>query len=160
MAIELVVFDIDGVLTDGKVYVDHLGNESKSFLLTDIDALNEIRSMGYKIAAVTGEDTPIVEVFKNKAEWDMFYSGCKNKLVAIKEMESIWSLQPEDICYIGDGKYDVEPIKYVGTGVCPGNAISAVKSVADIRLINKGGEGCIGELLDYLKTRRCEDNQS
>lgn len=151
--IELVVFDIDGVLTDGKVYVDHLGNESKAFRLTEIDALNEIKELGFKIAAITGESTPIVSVFEKKVMWDRFYKGCKDKVSAIKEMENLWRLQPDNICYIGDGKYDLDPIKYVGMGVCPGNAIPVVKSVAHIVLSQNGGEGCVNELLNHLQ--RC-----
>lgn len=149
--IQLVVFDIDGVLTDGKVYVDYLGNESKAFRLTEIDALNEIKALGFKIAAITGESTPIVSVFEKKVNWDRFYKGCKNKVEAIKEMENFWVLKPDNICYIGDGKYDIAPIQYVGTGICPDNAIPAVKAVADISLSSKGGEGCVDELLNYLK---------
>lgn len=62
--IKIVCLDIDGVLTDGLVHVDQHGNEFKSIKLTELDALNDIKRLGYKLAAITGEDTPIVEVFQ------------------------------------------------------------------------------------------------
>ena len=148
--IRIVIFDIDGVLTDGKVYVDHCGNEMKAFSLTEIDALNEIKGRGYKIAAITGEDTPIVDVFEKKVTWDWFFRGCKDKLGVVKSIEEESGIDRKDICYIGDGKYDLDPIEYVALGVCPENAISQVKEIADIVLKNSGGCGCINELLLYL----------
>ena len=58
--IELIVFDIDGVITDGSVIIDSNGNEQKQINLKDIDAIYELHNRGYKLAAITGEDTDIV----------------------------------------------------------------------------------------------------
>ena len=73
--IEIVCLDIDGVLTDGLSYIDQNGNEFKSVRLTELDALNDIKKLGYKLAAITGEDTPIVDVFRKRIKWDWFSSG-------------------------------------------------------------------------------------
>lgn len=149
--IKLVIFDIDGVLTDGKVYVDYLGNESKAYSLTEIDAIDELKKNGYMIAAITGEDTTIVDVFERKIKWNQFFKGSKDKVSAIKIIENGLGISSNEICYIGDGKYDISPICYVGLGVCPANAIPQVKEVADIVLSSCGGDGCVNELLMYLK---------
>lgn len=149
--IKLVFFDIDGVLTDGNVYVDASGNEIKRFRLTEIDALNEIEQLGIMIAAITGENSRIVDVFEKKANWISFSKGCKNKLKELKKIAKQHNMKKEEICYIGDGKYDVLPIKYAGIGVCPSNAIQEVKDVADIVLKGVGGESCIDELYSILK---------
>lgn len=148
--IKMVVFDIDGVLTDGCIYVDSSGNETKKFRLTEIDALNDIQRSGIKVSAITGEDTRIVDIFEKKAEWSYFIRGCKDKLSALKDIEKKTGLNRSEICYIGDGKYDIECIRYAGLGVCPSNAISDAKSAADIVLDGSGGENCIYELYKIM----------
>ena len=148
--LKVVAFDIDGVLTDGNVYVNSLGEEIKKYRLTEIDALNDIKKLGFKIAAITGEKTPIVEVFKRRIEWDYFADGCKEKLSELKEVEKFFQVKREEICYIGDGKYDIPTIEYAGLGVCPQNAIDDVKRRADVILNGYGGESCVNELLSLL----------
>ncbi len=148
--IKMVIFDIDGVLTDGNVYVDETGKESKIYSLTEIDALNDIKRTGFLIGAITGEETAIVDVFEKRIGWDAFIRGCKNKKQAIEDICSIWGLESKQICYIGDGKYDVEAISYAGIGVCPQNAVNKAKEAADVVLSGRGGESCINELYELL----------
>ncbi len=148
--IQLVVFDIDGVLTDGCIYVDSEGRETKRFRLTEIDALNDIERLKIKIVAITGEDTKIVDVFEGKANWYRFIRGCKDKLTELKRIMSDLNISHSETCYIGDGKYDMECIRYAGLGVCPSNAIQETKDVADIVLDGSGGGSCIYELYNML----------
>ena len=156
VVISTVVFDIDGVLTDGSVHIDQAGKEFKAYNMTEIDALNDAKRLGYRIAAVTGEDTPIVEVFRNRVPWDRFISGCKDKRAAIQTLELEFEITREEICYIGDGKYDIAAIEYAGLGVCPQNSISDVKRAADIVLKESGGGHCVMELLTLLKNLKDE----
>ncbi|MCR4922998.1 MAG: HAD hydrolase family protein [Lachnospiraceae bacterium] len=150
--IRLVVFDVDGVLTDGKIYVDENGNERKALLMTDVDALNMIKKDGYMIAAVTGENTKITSYFAKRFMWDDFASGCKDKKAELIRFSTDMGVDLDDICYIGDGIYDLEAIKAAGFGVCPSNAIDEVKAVADMILTKAGGAGCINELRKCLST--------
>ena len=131
--IKMVVFDIDGVLTDGMLYIDSNSRETKKVSLTEIDALNEIGKQCL-IGAITGEDTPIVDYFRRIANWLFFESGCKDKKQVLIQQINNNGLTPSEVCYIGDGKYD----------------ISAV-DVADIVLNGRGGETCIYELYRLLK---------
>ena len=71
--IELVVFDIDGVITDGSMIIDSDGREQKQINLKDVDAIFELHNRGYKIAAITGEDTDIVNYFEKRFPWEFFY---------------------------------------------------------------------------------------
>lgn len=149
--IELIVFDIDGVITDGSVIIDHCGNEQKQINLKDIDAIFELYRRGYKIAAITGEDTDIVDYFEKRFPWKYFYRGNKTKKETMQQIEQSTGIDRANICYIGDGKYDVEPLTYAGLGICPANAIDKAKSAADIILQNDGGKGCIWELISILE---------
>lgn len=149
--IKLIVFDIDGVITDGSVIIDSDGKEQKQINLKDIDAVFELHRRGYQLAAITGEDTEIVNYFEKRFPWKYFYRGNKTKKETMQLIEQGTGVSRENICYIGDGKYDVEPLTYAGLGVCPANAIDKAKSAADIILQNDGGKGCIWELISVLE---------
>ena len=146
----LLVFDIDGVLTDGNVSIDEAGHEHKSYNLTEIDALNDLRRSGYIVAAITGEDKPIVDVFQRLLPWDGFLRGCKDKVAGIQQLEMQFAVDALEICYIGDGKYDVPAIRYAGLGIAPGNAITEAKEAADVVLRGVGGKDCINELRSLI----------
>ncbi|MBQ7076692.1 MAG: SIS domain-containing protein [Lachnospiraceae bacterium] len=149
--IELIVFDIDGVITDGSMIIDSEGHEQKQINLKDVDAIFELHRRGYKIAAITGEDTDIVDYFEKRFPWEYFYRGSKTKKDAMLQIEEGTGISREHICYVGDGKYDVEPLTFAGLGVCPRNAIDKAKAAAKMILQNDGGKGCIWELLTILE---------
>lgn len=156
--IKIIIFDIDGVLTDGTITINEDGYEQKKINLKDIDAIFELKSKGFKIAAITGEQTNIVNYFENRFPWDYFFKGKKNKLEVIYEIEHISGINKDEICYIGDGKYDAEPIRYVGLGICPADAVDRAKNASDIVLSNKGGQGCVWELISILDNYNNENN--
>lgn len=149
--VELIVFDIDGVITDGTVIIDSEGNEQKKVNLKDIDAIFELHRRGYKLAAITGEDTEIVNYFKNRFPWEFFYKGNHTKRETMQKIEQGTGIRRDSICYVGDGKYDIEPLKYAGLGICPADAIDKAKGAADIILQNESGKGCIWELVSILE---------
>lgn len=156
--IELIVFDIDGVITDGSVIIDSNGHEQKQINLKDIDAIFELHRRGYKLAAITGEDTEIVDYFEKRFPWEYFYRGNKTKKETMKLIEAGTGISREKICYIGDGKYDIEPLTYAGLGLCPANAIDKAKNAADIILQNDGGKGCIWEIISILEKYNDENS--
>jgi D-sedoheptulose 7-phosphate isomerase len=149
--IKLIVLDIDGVITDGAVIVDMQGNEQKKINLKDVDAIFELHRQGYKLAAITGENTSIVEYFKKRFPWDHFYQDNKQKRITMEKIAGEEKLSLKEICYVGDGKYDVEPLEAAGLGLCPADAIDRAKAAADIILQNPGGQGCLWELVRILK---------
>lgn len=150
MKIQMIIFDIDGVITDGKLVIDSKGGEYKSMDFRDIDAIFAFKRNGYQIAFVTGENTKITEYFNRTFKPDYFYSGNKDKANAIKEISEQSGIPLKEICYIGDGKYDVAPMEIAGYSACPKNAIEAVKNVAGIHLNSFGGNGCIHELMNIV----------
>lgn len=149
--IKLIVFDIDGVITDGTLTIDRNGNELKCMNLKDIDAIFELHRRGFLLAAITGENTDIVDYFEKRFPWDLFYRGNKTKKETLKQIEEQLGISREDICYVGDGKYDVESLDYAGLSICPADAIDRAKQAADIILQQNGGGGCIWELVRILE---------
>lgn len=155
--IKLVVLDIDGVVTDGSVIVDMQGSEQKKINLKDIDAIYELHKQGYKLAAITGENTSIVEYFKKRFPWDYFYQNNKHKKETLKEIAELEGVSLDEVCYVGDGKYDVDSIQSAGLGICTEDAIDRAKNAADIVLQYRGGQGCLWELIEILKQQNDEE---
>ena len=148
-----LIFDIDGVITDGKQYIDSQGNEIKSVSFKDLDAFSLLKDKGLKLGCFTGEDTPFCRRLAEMDVFDYIKLGCKRKEDALNEFENIYRITDAEICYIGDGKYDVPVLNRAGMAVCPNDAIEEVKSVSDIILERKGGEGCIAELYTILSRK-------
>jgi len=151
--IKIVVMDIDGVLTDGKVTIDSSGNEFKTLDYRDIDAIFELKRRGFKVGMITGEASAITRVIRERFKPDFFYDGCKDKAAALGRIRVRTGAAAAEICYIGDGKYDIEAMKSVGVAACPANAVSGVKSVSSLQLKCSGGDGCILELLEWLEEK-------
>ncbi len=151
MSIKAVLLDIDGVLTNGKVTVDSEGRESKTIDFKDIDAVFELRRRGVKIGLITGEATPITLFFRERFKPDFFYNGCKDKPAALNEIMAQTGFSYEEICYAGDGKYDIPVMKLVKYAASPANAIPEVRRQSNILLERNGGDGCIWELMEKLE---------
>lgn len=152
--IKLVLLDIDGVLTNGKVTVDSNGNEHKIIDFKDIDAVFEMKRLNLQVGLITGEATPITLFFKARFNPDFFYNGCKNKPEALREILHQTGLTVDNVCYVGDAKYDIPIMKLVKVGACPSNAIPEVKALATVHLSARGGDGCVWELLEWLVKNR------
>ncbi len=151
MKIKLILLDIDGVLTDGKVTIDSKGNEYKTIDFKDIDAVFEFKCLGYKVGLITGEGTRITQYFKERFKPDFFYNACKDKPKAMKDILEKTGYSTEQVCYMGDGKHDIPIMKLIDFTACPANAIPEVKEIVKIKLQANGGDGCIWELLKYLE---------
>ena len=152
--IKIILLDIDGVLTDGKITIDSIGNEYKTIDFKDIDAIFEMKRQGLKVGLLTGETTPITSFFRERLNPDFFYNGCKDKTIALNEILSKTGVAVDEVCYVGDGKYDISIMKLVKFAACPANATSEVKELANILLKCKGGDGCIWELLEWIMEKK------
>ena len=152
--IKIVLLDIDGVLTNGKVTMDSNGNEYKTIDFRDIDAIFQMKHQGLKVGFLTGEEAQITSAFKERFNPNFFYTGCKDKTKALKEIMSETGVTLDQICYTGDGKYDIQIMKLVKFAACPANAIIEVREIANIHLKREGGDGCIWELMEWIMDKK------
>lgn len=143
-----IIFDIDGVITDGTIIVDQNNNESKRMNLKDVDAINEIAQSGFFIGAVTTEKNSFTDYIRNKFHWNVFFDGSTNKTSSLMEIRALGC---EKIVYIGDGKKDLCAAEYADVFICPSDAISELKEKADIVLNSRAGGGGLWEVVDYLR---------
>lgn len=151
--VKAIIFDIDGVITDGKKYTDGTSQEIKSIAYKDLDAVNALKNEGILVGCISGENT----AFSKKISENIDYCslGIKSKRKVLEEFSSKYNIESRYICYIGDGKYDIEALEYAGVAVCPHDAIYEVKRIVDIVLDTSGGCGCIAEL--YTRLHQIKD---
>ena len=145
--INLLILDLDGVITDGCVFIDENGRESKKIYYHDIDAVTKIHKNNIYVAIITGESSKIVEKISKTFGINHVIKGCKDKLSALKSLSKELKIPLSNICFVGDSDHDKFAIKASGLGVCPQNATEKAKAVSDIILSKNGGNGAIYELV-------------
>lgn len=155
--IKIIITDIDGVLTDGKGYINSQGEITKTISFHDLDTVSQIKNSGLDFAIITGESDLFTRHVKNVFRPRYFVEGCKEKVSEIKKIAEKEKISLSEICYIGDGKYDVDALALVGLGVCPADAIIEAKNGANHVLKQMAGEGCLKATYDYVcdYNKRC-----
>lgn len=148
--IRAVITDVDGVLTDGKLMLCDGAEINKRICYKDLDTVSLLREKGIKFGIISGESDEFTDLINRKMNPDYFFSGCKDKRKKLQDISNKEGIALSSICYIGDGKYDVEAIKAAGLGVCPVDAIEEVKQVSNFILKCKGGEGCLASVFSLL----------
>ena len=150
--IETVLLDIDGVLTDGAVWINASGEETKRILFDDIDAVFALKRAGIRLGFITGEDNGFSDFVKRRFEPDFFLAGCKNKLEGFKTLEKAHGLNPARTLFAGDSKKDIELLTYVGHSFAPSDVESAVRTAAKKTLKAARGTGVVREIAAYVLT--------
>lgn len=149
-SVRLVVMDVDGVLTDGKVTYTSTGEELKSFTTQDGQALKLLEKADIRTAIITGRQSPMVARRAKELGIDHVYQGNDKKIVLLKNLLAELNLSPEEVAYIGDDLPDLAPIQWVGLGIAPANARALLKKHADWVIEKRGGESVMVDVVDLL----------
>ncbi|MBN1385107.1 MAG: HAD hydrolase family protein [Elusimicrobia bacterium] len=152
--IKSVIFDIDGVLTDGKILVNSRGEEFKVISFVDIDAFFELKRSGIKVGFISGENTAFCKYVKERFSPDFLISGCKDKLSAFKELSAKYGFGKTDTVFVGDSEKDIPLLKYLKNSFTPRDANKKVRNAAGVVLKSKRGQGVISEVVDYVSCNR------
>lgn len=151
--IKMLVMDVDGVLSDGKIIYDANGVETKNFHVQDGFGIELIHKAGIKTAIITGRSSPIVEKRAKELKISHFLQGRPDKLTALQEIlanDLKGKISLEECAYIGDDWVDIKAIQAVGFAVAVANAHSEVIKRVDMVTTRKGGEGAVRELCDLI----------
>lgn len=148
--IRLFVLDIDGVLTDGRVYLDAQGAETKSLFYRDLDALAEARRQGLQLALLTGEHGPIVDLLASKVNITEVVTGQKDKLAGITALAAKLNVPLSETAYIGDAVRDLPALKAVGLGLCPADAHRSLLDLGVKVMPRGGGSGAVEEAVALI----------
>lgn len=157
--IEMILSDVDGVLTDGGVVFDNEGIETKKFHIRDGLGIKLWMRAGFHFGIITARTSHIVKVRAAELGIDLLRQGFEEKLTIANEIIGDHQLSPEQVCFIGDDLTDIPVIKAVGLGVAVSNAAEEVKAAAVHTTKLGGGQGAVRELVEtILKSKdRWED---
>ncbi len=148
--IEMIVLDNDGVLTDGKVWVDSNGSESKAYNIRDGFGVILGRMSGIIFAIITGIKSKIVESRAERLRIEEVHEGLTEKAEILEGIAEKYNLSLDQIAYMGDDLIDLRVMSIVGLGTCPANAHPEVKNAADWISNFDGGRGAVRELVDLI----------
>jgi 3-deoxy-D-manno-octulosonate 8-phosphate phosphatase (KDO 8-P phosphatase) len=149
-AIELLLTDVDGVLTDGGVFIDNDGVESKCFNIRDGLGIRLWQNSGGLAGIVTGRSSQIVKLRAAELDMEIVRQGVKEKLPVVEEILATLKLQPEQLAYIGDDLPDVPVIRFAGLGIAVADAPEEVRGAADYVTSVPGGGGAVREVVELL----------
>jgi len=148
--IRLLVLDVDGVLTDGRLYYSDSGWEAKAFNAHDGQGIKLLRGRGIKTAIISGRSSEAVRRRAEELGIDEVRLGVKDKLSTLGEILTKYGISPQQAAYIGDDVGDLEVMKSVGFPVAVANAHESVKRVAAYVTKRNGGDGAVREICDML----------
>jgi 3-deoxy-D-manno-octulosonate 8-phosphate phosphatase (KDO 8-P phosphatase) len=148
--IKLVITDVDGVLSDGKVYYGESGEELKSFNIKDGLGIKLLASIGISTAIITGRKSAIVARRAKELGVEHLYQGKKNKLKSYDEIINSFNISPDEVAYLGDDLPDLPLLQKSGVGIAVNDAATQVIAGADYVTRTKGGEGCLREVADLI----------
>jgi len=149
-AIELLVLDVDGVLTDGRVILHSDGGESKAFNILDGHGIRMWQRAGLKIALLSGRFSQATMRRAQELEIRHVVQDCHFKLPALKQLLADLGLTPEQTAYVGDDLMDLPILRYVGFGVAVASAVEEVKEYAAYVTSRRGGEGAVREVIEHI----------
>ncbi len=149
-SIRLAVFDVDGVMTDGRLYFTSLGDEIKAFNVKDGLGLNLIRKTGIEIAIITGRRSELVARRAKDLKIEHLVQGREDKKSALLELIQTLNLDASQVAYMGDDLPDLPAIRFAGLGVTVADANAIMKQHADLITERTGGDGAVREFCDWL----------
>ncbi len=148
--VKMVIFDIDGVLTDGKIVLDIHGVESKNFNVQDGTGIKYLIRSGIRVAFITGRRSGAVSMRARELGVEDVYQGAKEKLEAYQKLLEKYELHDDEVCYMGDDMPDIPVMRKVGFPVAVPGARLEVKNEAAYVTKVEGGAGAARELAEKI----------
>jgi len=148
--IKLMVFDVDGVLTNGQLFFTEDGTELKAFNSLDGHGIKMLHQAGIDTAIITGRTSKLVIKRAKDLGITHLYQGREDKLQALQELLAESDLSLEEVSYVGDDLPDLGAIRAVGLGIAVSNAHSFVRENADWQTTLTGGSGAAREICDLI----------
>ena len=149
-AIELLVLDVDGVLTDGAIVIDDRGVESKHFHVKDGGGISLWRKAGKKVAIISGRSAACVDVRAAELGITPVIQGASDKRGSILALAKELGLDLRKVCAMGDDLADLPMLGVSGLAACPGDASIEVVKVAHYATHAPGGRGAVREVIETI----------
>lgn len=143
----MLVMDVDGTLTDGKIYMSGNGEMFKAFDIKDGYSIYTLNKIGVIPVIITGRSSEIVTQRAKELKIKELHQGVGNKLDKLKEIISRYGITPEEVAYIGDDYNDLDCIKFCGFTGCPHDAEEDIKPYVDYVCSSNCGKGAVREFV-------------
>jgi len=157
--INTIFLDVDGTLTDGKIYLDNGKNEFKAFNVKDGLLVVAAIKIGYDVIIMTGRKSEIVERRAFELGIEEYYQGVQNKKQALEKLMKEKEITYSNLAYLGDDLNDLPVMKEARFAGCPADAAEEVKEISDLVSEFDGGNGAVREILTHLIKAKGEYHQ-
>ncbi len=148
--VRMVLLDVDGVLTDGRIVYGDDGSEYKAFDAHDGYGIERALNYGLRIGMISGRISPLVERRAKELRIVDVYQNFMDKVSAFEELKRKYNLRDEEFAYVGDDAFDLPLLKKVGVSAAPANAADEVTGNVDFVTKAKGGRGAAREVIDMV----------
>ncbi len=148
--IKAIFFDVDGVLTDGKITYDESGKEIKSFHVRDGLIISYLKKAGILTGGISGRESAAVAKRFAELKIDFCHQGIVDKVVAFKKLTDHYKLKTKEVAFIGDDLNDLPVFPLAGLAVCPADTVDYIKKRADLVTKARGGDGVLREVADLV----------
>jgi 3-deoxy-D-manno-octulosonate 8-phosphate phosphatase (KDO 8-P phosphatase) len=152
--VRLLIFDVDGVLTDCRVILDNEGNEFKAFHVRDGHGIKMIQREGIPVALITGRTSRVVERRAAELGITEVHQGSKKKIVAFRQVLEKFGVAEDEVAYMGDDVVDLPVMVRVGLPAAPADAAEEARACARFIAKNDAGRGAARELTDLILKAR------
>ncbi len=150
MSIELLVLDVDGTMTDGKITYSASGDEVKSFNVKDGLGIDGWIGLGKEVAIITGRRSAVIARRAKELRIKYFFEGVKNKNEVLSSLMADLSLVQSQVAAIGDDFNDLSMIEAAGLSFAPSDANEYILETVDVKLNTKGGDGAVREMIEHI----------
>ena len=157
VTLRAIAFDVDGVLTDGTFVWSPAGEESKRFSFSDIMGISLLRRLGIKMALISGEPSPLVDLYAEKMHIPFVVKGTRDKAAALRDFTTKFEISLDQTCFFGDDINDLSAMEIGGLCACPSNAAAEVLAyVAEHGYLSPlpAGLGAVRSFADAILTAR------
>lgn len=148
--IKLLILDVDGVLTDGRIIIDDLGNETKNFDVRDGHGLKLLMKYGIDVVLLTGRKSKVVEYRAKELDVTEVHQNAKNKVEVLEDILRKRKIKGDSVAYVGDDIVDVPVFSKVGFSVAVADAVIYAREAADYITEKRGGRGAVREICEMI----------
>lgn len=152
--VQLLILDVDGVLTDGSIILDDEGRQLKAFNVRDGHGIKMLQREGVKVAIITGRNSRVVEHRAQELGIEHVYQGAKKKLPVFEALCASLGVEPAHVAYVGDDIVDLPVMVRVGLSVAVANASAETREYAHHITKASGGRGAVRELVELILKAR------
>ena len=152
--VKLLVLDVDGVLTDGRMTLTERGDELKSFHTHDGMGVNLAQRAGIPVALVTGEKATIAQTRGTKLGVAEVVLGARRKGETLEELAAKFGVSLAEVAFMGDDLLDIPALERAGLALAPANAVREVRAMVDLVTRARGGDGAVREAIEFILRAR------